>query len=172
MDGALPLGANGGNDNRGQGHRKTTSGCGGPAGLTFVTNPLQNLHLRTDQMGRRVRIRSRRAILSRRPRLGDDRQRCQPRLHDTCEMRNKQHRVNEQTRAAVRHRTDVVGAVHAETWPYETPLAENDSNDKSLLQDHTIQHTGDTLARPLDGRTPNLSGAAQPMNEEGHGSRG
>jgi len=58
MNGELSLGKNGGDDNRGQRHGKTPSESGGPAGLTCVTDPLCNLHLRTDKMGRRVRIRS------------------------------------------------------------------------------------------------------------------
>jgi len=44
---------------------------------------LCNLHLRTDQMGRRIRIRSRRAVHCRRPQLGGDRKRCQPGRLDT-----------------------------------------------------------------------------------------
>jgi len=62
---------------------ETSAGTWGPTGLTVVTDPLRNLHLRTDQMARRVTIRSRRAVLCRRPRLGGDRERCQPCSLDT-----------------------------------------------------------------------------------------
>jgi len=89
MDGELPVGKNGGDDNRGQRHGKTPSGGRGPARLTCITDPLCDLHLSTNQVGGRVCIRSRGAILCRRPRLGGDREQFQPCRLDTGEMRSK-----------------------------------------------------------------------------------
>ena len=58
MEGELSPRKNGGYDNRRQFHGMTTSSSRGSAGLTCVTDPLCDLHLKTDQMGRRVCIRS------------------------------------------------------------------------------------------------------------------
>jgi len=56
MDREGSFGKNSGDNNRGQRHQETPGGSWGPAGLTGVTDPLCNLHLRTDKMGRRVHI--------------------------------------------------------------------------------------------------------------------
>jgi len=150
MDGERPIGETGGDDNRGRLHGKTPSGGRSPAGLTCVTDPLCDLHLRTNPVGRRVCIRGRRAILCRRPRLGGDRKRCQPCRLDTREMRSKEHQVGNQTRATVRHCKDGGGTVHAQTGPQGTPPAKTDSKDKSQKWVHMIQRAGDTLAGHLD----------------------
>jgi len=73
MDGKLSFGGNGGDNNPGPHHGQTPSERRGPAGLTCVTEPLRDLHCRTNQVGRRVCIRGGGAILCRRPRMGDDR---------------------------------------------------------------------------------------------------
>jgi len=83
MDEKLSVGENGGDDNPGQRHGQPPSGGRGPAGLACVTSPLRDLHLRTNQLGRRVCIRGRGVILCRRPRLGGDRKRYQPCRLDT-----------------------------------------------------------------------------------------
>jgi len=80
-------------NHRGQRHGMTLSGSWGPAGLTGVTDPLCNLHLRTDQMGWRVCIRSRRAVLCRWPWLGGNQIRCQPGRLNSWEVCSTQHRV-------------------------------------------------------------------------------
>jgi len=91
MDGKLAIGQNGGDDNRGHSHGKTPSGGRGPTGLTCVTDPLCNLHLRSNQVGRRVCIGGLGAILSRRPRLGGNQKRCQPCRLYTQEVRSNEH---------------------------------------------------------------------------------
>jgi len=151
MDGELPIGENGGDDTLGQRHGKTPSGGRGPAGFTSVTDPLCHLHLRTNQVGRRVCIRGRGDILYRQPRLGGDRKRCQPCRLDTREMRSKEHRVGKQARATVQHCKDGGGAVHAQMGPQETPPAKADSKDKSWKRVHMIQRAGDILAGRPNG---------------------
>jgi len=56
MDGEVALRKKSGDGNQRQCHGKTPSCSRGPAGLTCVTDPLCNLHLWTDQMGRGVCI--------------------------------------------------------------------------------------------------------------------
>jgi len=82
MDGELSLRVTSGDDNRGQCHGETPSGSGGSAGLTCVTDSLCDLHLRTDQMSRRVRL-GRRGVFCGRSRLGGDWKRCQSGRHFT-----------------------------------------------------------------------------------------
>ena len=55
--------------------------------------------------------------------------------------------------------------------PQETPPAKTDRKHMSWKRDHTVQHTGDTLAGRLYGHTPTVQGAAQPMHGESQGSR-
>jgi len=74
--------------------------------------------------------------------------------------------------ATGRHCKDRGGVGHAQTGPQEAPPAESDSRDKSWKRDHTIQHSGDTQAGRLDGRTSNVQRVAQPMHEEGQCSTG
>jgi len=128
------------------------------AGLTCVTDPLCNLHLRTDPMGRRVCV-SLRIVFCRRSRLGGDWKRCQPGRHDTSEMRTQEHRVGKQTRATVRHCKNGGSTIHTQTRPQETPPAKTDSKDKGRRRFHTIQQPGDMLARCLDGHAPDAQGA-------------
>jgi len=171
MDGELSVRKNGGDDNLGQRHGKTTSGSRGPAGPTCVTNCLCDLHLRTDQMGRRVCITTQGAILCIRPRLGGDRKQCQPCRLNTWEMCSKEHRVGKETRATGRHCKYVGGTIHAQTRPKKTPPAKTDNEDKSWKWIRTIQHTGDMLAGRLDEHTRDVQIAAQPMHQENQGSR-
>jgi len=159
MDGERPIRKNGGDDNWGQRHGQTPSGGRGPAGLTCVTKPLCDLHLSTNQVGRRVCIRGQGAILCRRPQLGCDQKRCQPCRLDTREMCSKEHQVGKQMWVTVEHCKDWGGAVHAQTGPQETPPGKSDSNDKSRKRVHTIQPAGDTLAGRLDGRASDVQGA-------------
>jgi hypothetical protein len=63
MDGEHSLGKNSTDDNHEHHDRVTSARSWGPAGLTGVTNPLHHVHLRSDQIGLRVRISSRRAVL-------------------------------------------------------------------------------------------------------------
>jgi len=53
MDGDLPVGKYGGYGNQGQRHGQRTSGGRGAAKLICVTDPLCDLHLRTNQVGHR-----------------------------------------------------------------------------------------------------------------------
>jgi len=105
MDRELSLRKNCGDHNLGQRPGESPSGSRGPAGLTRVTDPLRDLLLRTDQVGRIVR-HSRRIVFCRRSRLGGDWKQCQSRWHDTKVMRSKEHRVGKQTRATVRYGKD------------------------------------------------------------------
>jgi len=73
MDRELPVGNNGGDDNQGQCHGKTPSGGKSPARLTCVIDPRCDLHLRTNQVSRRVCIKGLGAMLCRESRLGGDR---------------------------------------------------------------------------------------------------
>ena len=71
MDRQHYLRENGGHDNRGQRHEETLSGTSDPAVLARVTDPLCIIHLRTDQMGRRVHL-SQRVVFCQGCRLGGD----------------------------------------------------------------------------------------------------
>jgi len=68
--------------------------------------------------------------------------------------------VGELTSATVRHCQDGGGTIDAQMRPEETPPGKTESKDKSRQRGDMIQHTGDTLARRLDGRTTNVPGAA------------
>jgi hypothetical protein len=57
------------------------------------------------------------------------------------------------------------------TRPQKTSPATTDTKDKGRRQFHTVQQTGDTLARRLDGRAPDAQGAPEPMHEESQRSR-
>jgi len=102
--------------------------------------------------------------------LGGDWKQCQPSRHGTGEMRSAAHRVGKQTRATVRHRNNGGGTIHMQTRPQETPPANIDSEDKDWRRVHTVQQTGDSLARRLDGCAPDAQGASQLMHEERQGS--
>ena len=92
MDRELSVRTNYGDDNRGQRHGETPSGSWGPAGLTLVTDSHCQLHLRTDRMGRRVRLRQW-SVLCLRSRLGGDWEQSQSGHHNTGEMSSKEHQL-------------------------------------------------------------------------------
>jgi len=54
-------------------------------------------------------------------------------------------------RATVRYGNNRSGTVYVQTRPQETPPAKADRKDKGQEWDYTVQQTGDTLARRLDG---------------------
>jgi len=88
----LSVRKNCGNDNRGQSDGETPSGTRGPAGFTCVTNPLCDLHLRTDQIGWRAH-HSWRVVFCRPSQLGGDWKRCELGRQDTRLMSSKEYRV-------------------------------------------------------------------------------
>jgi len=172
MDGEISPTNNGWDDTRRQCHGKTPSGRMGSAVLTYVTNFRCDLHLSTDQMSWRNCIRSRWDIQCRWPQLGGCQKWCQPGHHDTCELRSRDCRVGNSTRATVWYCTPGSGTIYMQTRPKRTPHAKTNSKDMSWKWVHTIQQRGDTLAGSVNGRTSNVQGAAQPMNQETQGSRG
>jgi len=74
-------------------------------------------------------------------------------------------------RATVRYGKDGSSAVYAQARPQEIPPAEAHSEENGWERVHTVLQTGDTLPGRLDGRTPDVQGAPQPVHEENQGSR-
>jgi len=95
-------------------------------------------------------------------------------VHDIItilERCSEQHPVGKQTRATVRQRKNRDSTIRMQTRPYKTPLAKTDITVKGPIQFHTVQQTGDMLARRLDGLEPDAHGAQQLTREESQGIR-